>query len=260
MAKQSDNSIVRISQRAVYFMLSDEEKAALKCAIVFPHRSLKEVLPQLFNTKWCPGLYKRHNLARVGLKEKGFLDKDGNITNVTFGMLPPEVLAEMSQELHSEVKNEHSARFQNESEKYQWEQKCRVLETEKEKLTKAQQRFRLPAEIVNTFSFLGVDENWISVLICSNLVEQTMKKKLEKLGCPIETESAPSFNDVREALGNALKEKEGRKLEALFEPKELWRIRSKMDHWGYKQKFDEKQAYAIFIMTKEIIDQIWRSK
>jgi hypothetical protein len=260
MVKQSDDSLVRIAQRMIYFALSDDEKAALKCAIVFPHRSLKEVLPKLFNTRWFPALYKRHNLARVGLRERGFLDQDGNITNATFDMLPPEVLAEMSQELHAEVKNEHNARFQIETEKYQWEQKYRILETEKEKLTKMQQRLRLPAEIVDTFSFLGVDENWMSVLICSNLVEQAMKKKLEKLGCPLKTESTPSFNDVREALGNALRDKESRRLEALFEPKEIWRIRSKMDHWGYKQKFDDKQAYAIFIMTKEIIDQIWPSK
>ena len=100
----------------------------------------------------------------------------------------------------------------------------------------------------------------IAVLICSNVVEQAIKKKLEDLGVEIKGEPLPSFKDIRRALGNVLKEKESRKLEAIFEPKELWRIRNGMDHWGYKLRFDKDKARAIFAMTKEIIDEIWRQK
>jgi len=143
-----------------------------------------------------------------------------------------------------------------ELEKYGLEEKCRNLKTKNEELDRMQERFRLITEIIEAFSFLGVDENWISVLICTNLVEQAMKKKLEELGSEIK--GKPSFKDIREALGNALKEKEARTLDALFEPKELWRIRSKMDHWGYKMKIDKNKVHAIFVMTKDIIDDIWR--
>ena len=242
----------------IYSQLSDEEKAALKRAIVFPHQTLKTILPELFNTSWYPGLYKRHSRGCNSLEERGFLDDRGNPTDLAFEMLPTKVLTNMVKELNKEIKKEHAERSKIELENYYLKGRCNRLETEIEELGRVQESFKLVAKIIEVFSFLGVDENWVSVLICSNLVEQAMKKKLEQLG--VEIKRKPSFKDVREALGNALKEMEDRTLDALFEPKELWRIRSKMDHWGYKLKFDKDKAHAIFVMTKDIIDELWRIK
>lgn len=248
--------MVKMSEK-IYNQLSDEEKAALTYVIVFPHRTLKSVLPKLFNVPWHSGLYRCHTRGQESLKKRGFLDDENNPTDLAFEILPTKILTKMVKELNREVKKEYAELSKMTLEKYELEKKCRNLETRNEELSKMQERFKLIAEIIETFGFLGVDENWISVLISSNLVEQAMKKKLENLGVVIERKPPPSFKDIREALGRALKEKEDRRLDALFEPKELWRIRSNMDHWGYKRKFDETKARAIFIMTKEIIDKIW---
>jgi len=249
-----------MSERIAYYQLSDKEKVALGCAIVFPHRALKDVLPELFNTSWTSTLYKRHNEGREALRRRGLLDKNGNPTDLAYGILPSDILGNIVQRLNREIKSEYEKRSELDLKMRELEQECRNLKTENEKLVKVQERFKSIAEIIETFSFLGVNENWISVLICSNLVEQAMKKKLEELGCAIETDTYPSFNDIKQALGNALKEKENRRLEALFEPRELWRIRNKMDHEGHRLRFNRAQTDAIFVMTKEIIDQIWRSK
>ena len=242
---------------SIYDQLSDEEKAALTYAIVFPHRTLRAVLPELFNTSWHSGLYKRHDRGRESLKRRGFLDDKSNPTDLALEILPTEALRKMVKELTREIRTEYAKRSKIELEKNDCEYKCKNLENKNEELSRIQEKFKRITEIIETFSFLGVDENWISVLICTNLVEQAMKKKLEELGSEIK--GKPSFKDIREALGNALKEKEARTLDALFEPKELWRIRSKMDHWGYKMKIDKDKAHAIFVMTKDIINDIWRS-
>jgi hypothetical protein len=113
-------------------------------------------------------------------------------------------------------------------------------------------------EIANEFSLLGVDENWIALLISTNLVEQAIRMKLERLGIQIKTEEgkSPNFKDLIDTLGNALKEKENRALEALIKPKQLYDIRSKIDHAGFKMKVTQEQAQAIFVLVKNIIDDL----
>jgi hypothetical protein len=86
-----------------------------------------------------------------------------------------------------------------------------------------------------------------------------MKKKLEKLGMPIEAENGknPMFTDIVESLGKALRAKENRSLRTLIKPKPLYDIRSQIDHAGYKMKINREQAQAIFVLVKNLIDDLW---
>jgi len=92
--KTNKTSLLNITSikmsESIYDQLSDEEKAALTYAIVFPHQTLKIILPELFNTSWYSGLYKCHSRGRENLKERRFLDDKGNPTDLGFGILPAE--------------------------------------------------------------------------------------------------------------------------------------------------------------------------
>jgi len=59
-------------------------------------------------------------------------------------------------------------------------------------------------------------------------------------------------------LGTVLKEKENRSLETLIRPKELYDIRSKIDHEGYKMKVSREESQAIFVLVKNVVDELWR--
>lgn len=232
--------------------LSDDEKAALKYNLIY-FTSARKCHPELFGTSfWSDSFYKRLTSGEESLKRKEILDRNRNPTEKAYQILPTDTLREILKEMREELMKTETRRAELERKLSEFETKYRDLQK--------MERYKLIDEIADKFNFLGVDENWIAVLICSNVVEQAMKKKLEDFGVMIKREPPPSFKDIRQALGDALKEKENRILDALFEPKELWRIRSRIDHWGYRLKFDRDKARAIFVMTKEIVDEIWRSQ
>lgn len=93
----------------------------------------------------------------------------------------------------------------------------------------------------------------------ANLVEQAMKKKLEKLRMPIKAENGkkPGFADIVQSLGEALQAKENRSLRTLIKPKPLYDIRNEIDHAGYKMKISQEQAQAIFVLVKNLVDDLW---
>lgn len=230
--------------------LAENEEAALIYNILYRTNS-KKAHPELFgNSVWRNSFYRRLSDGEESLKRKKILDEDRNPTELAYQMLSTETLRDMLKKLRGESLKIAAKKDEIETKVLELKARCRDLQV--------MEKYKLINEIADKFKFLGVDENWIAVLICSNVVEQAIKKKLEDLGVEIKGEPPPSFKDIRRALGDVLKEKEGRKLEALFEPKELWRIRNRIDHWGYKLRFDKDKARAIFVMAKEIIDEIWR--
>ena len=104
---------------------------------------------------------------------KGILDRDRNPTDLAYQILPSRILRKILKELREKAKRIEARRDELET-------KCRDLQ----KIEK----YKLISEIADKFSFLGVDENWVAVLISTNLVEQAMKKKLEELGIPLKAE------------------------------------------------------------------------
>lgn len=229
-----------------YNELSDDEKAALKYYMVyFSSISAKKDHPELFGTSfWNNSFYRRLTRGEDSLKRAGILDKNRNPTDLAYHMLPTDTLREMLKELREE-----SIRI--ETRKVEFEEKCRDLQK--------MEKYKLISEIADKFSFLGVDENWIVVLISTNLVEQAMKKKLEDLGIPLKAEKGKRlhFGEIVQILGTVLKEKENRRLKALISPNELYDVRSKIVHAGYKRKFSHEEAQAIFVLVKNIVDDLW---
>jgi hypothetical protein len=73
--------------------LTNEEKAALKVAIVYPHRILKDVLPELLGTT-SSYMYKLHEKGKNLAFSKLLLDSDGAPTEKVFKILPQEILIE----------------------------------------------------------------------------------------------------------------------------------------------------------------------
>jgi hypothetical protein len=88
----------------LYDQLDEDEKVALKVAVLYPHRILKEVLPKLFGFVASDSTYyKRHNEGREKLKLKGILDEEGRPTDRAFDIIPVNMLRQMVKDLHKEL-------------------------------------------------------------------------------------------------------------------------------------------------------------
>ncbi len=211
------------------YELPDDEKAALKYNLVY-FTSVRKDHPELFGeSSWDRSFWRRLNTGEKSLKSKGILDRDRNPTDKAYEVLSTEALKEMLKELRGET-------MKLEAKRAELKAKCETLE----KLEK----YKLISEIANKFTSLGIDENWIAVLVSTNLIEQAMKKKLEDLGSPFK---GRKFGELVKTLGDALKQKEDRKLKSLIRPNELYDVRSKIVHAGYKENFSHDEAQAIFV-------------
>jgi hypothetical protein len=229
---------------------AENENAALYYNIVYRTQS-KKAHPELFgDSVWHNSFYKRLGEGEERLKKKKVLDKDCNPTDLAYQSLPSETLRDMLKKL-KEISMKMAAK-NDELERKILEVQAKVRDLQK------LEKYTLISEIVDKFSFLGVDENWIAVLISTNLVEQAMKKKLEKLGMPIKAKNGKKlgFTDVVQSLGEALQAKESRNLRTLIRPKPLYDIRSEIDHAGYKMKISQEQAQAIFVLVKNLVDDL----
>ncbi len=68
-----------------YDQLEEMEKVALRCAILYPHRNLRDVLPKLFTSSWPLTTYYRGYYEGVEkLNEKGILDEQDRPTDKAF--------------------------------------------------------------------------------------------------------------------------------------------------------------------------------
>ena len=229
---------------------SENENAALYYHMVYRRHS-RNAHPELFgDSSWHSSFYKRLSEGEERLKHKGILDKNLNPTDLAYQTLPIETLADMLKKLRKESIKMADKKEESDRKILELETRCRNLQS--------MERYKMVNEIANEFSLLGVDENWIALLISTNLVEQAIRMKLERLGIQIKAEEgkSPNFKDLIDTLGNALKEKENRALEALIKPKQLYDIRSKIDHAGFKMKVTQEQAQAIFVLVKNIIDDL----
>jgi len=139
-----------------YSQLSDDEKAALSFNMLYKTHSRKDH-PELFGSSvWDDSFYRRLGNGEAGLKIKRILDRDCNPTDLAYQILPTDTLKKMMKPLREEMMKLEAIRAELEA-------RCRDLQR--------MEKYKLVSEIADKFSFLGVDENWIAVLISTNLVE-----------------------------------------------------------------------------------------
>lgn len=228
----------------------ENENAALYYNMVYRTQS-RNAHPELFgDSVWHNSFYRRLSDGEESLKRKRILDKDRNPTDLAYQSLSSETSKDMLKKLREESMK--MAAKNDELERKISELRARCQDLQK------MEKYRLINEIVDKFSSLGVDENWIVVLISTNLVEQAMKKKLEKLGMPIKTTNGkrPCFADIVQSLGEALQAKENRSVRTLVKPRPLYDIRNEIDHAGYQMKISQEQAQAIFVLVKDLVDDL----
>jgi len=245
--------------------LDRNEKVALKVAILYPHRALSGVLPEFYGRKASKStLYRYHKEGVDKLVSKGLLDMQRRPTKLAFNMIPEKLLREITLKLHKGLTSLYNvkssiedARLTAESELHKSKGHQKRLEFELVDL-----RARLASisqskiqNLMQRFEFLGIDENWVSVLVALNLVEMAMKHKLESLG----TKPRGSFKELYDLLKREVSIKEKREIKTSSEfikPKHLYDWRSKMDHDGLKVKIKEKEADFIVEQAFKFIEEL----
>jgi hypothetical protein len=130
------------------------------------------------------------------------------------------------------------------------------MANEKERLGQIAQKFQLVSEALDAFSFLGIDENWISALICSTILEFSIKDKLEKLGCTTAELAETNFDNLTKKLNESLLAKEGRNYKGLFDLEAIRGTRNRLVHEGYKIRINRDEANALLVITKSIVKNI----
>jgi len=235
----------------IFNQLDNDEKVALEVAIIYPHKALSTVLPDFYgNTASKSTLYRYHKEGADKLVSKGFLDRERRPTAIAFDIVPESALKKMTMKLHLELtqlynekSNVDSARFIAESELRKMREQIEKLESSLRNVT---QQLALVNQnkiqnVIQRFGFLGIDENWVSVLVALNLVEMSMKQKIESLGI----KPRGSFKELYDLLEREISTKEKREIRAssvFIKPKHLYDFRSKMDHDGLKVKIKEEEA------------------
>lgn len=245
-----------------YEELSEEEKAALEVAL-FSHYSAIRVLRTLFGNQSSDStLYRYMYIGQDSLVKKGILSSNNKyqLTDVAFTIIPPEKFAKTFQTLTHELDNRRDKLTEAEQRTNSLELNIKNLTNDKEKLEQIVHKFQLIGQTLDAFRFLGIDENWISALVCSTILEFSVKDKLEKMGCPANEIAHLNFENLMKKFNESLREKEGRNYEGLFEPEAIRSTRNKLVHEGYKTKIDRDEANAVFVITKNIVKNISGSK
>lgn len=245
--------------------LDRNERVALKVAIMFPHRALSRVLPKFYGRRASKStLYRYHREGADKLISKGLLDMQRRPTKLAFNMVPEKLLRDMTLKLHkgltglySEKSSIENARLTAESELHKLKGNQKRLESELTDLRArlASARQSKIQNLMQRFGFLDIDENWVSVLVALNLVEMSMKHKLESLG----TKPRGSFKELYDLLKREVLAKEKREIRTSSEfirPKHLYDWRSKMDHDGLKVKIKDKEADFIVEQAYKFIDEL----
>lgn len=245
--------------------LDRNEKIALKVALVYPHRALSKVLPKFYGHRASKStLYRYHREGVDELVSKGLLDMQHRPTNLAFNVIPEKTLREMAMKLHkgltrlyNEKTSAENARLTAESELYKLKKHQRKLESDLGDLSSRLTSLSKSKihNLMQRFEFLGIDENWVSVLVALNLVEMSMKHKLESLG----TRPRGSFKELYDLLKREILAREKREIKTSSEfikPKHLYDWRSKMDHDGLKVKIREKEADFIIEQAYKFIEEL----
>ena len=245
--------------------LDRNEKVALEVALVYPHRALARVLPRFYGRKVSKSaMYRYHKEGVDKLISKGLLDMQRRPTTLAFETIPEKRLRTTTLKLYKEFTrlgkqklSAEDARLAAESELRDLKKHCKKLESELKVLSSqlasvSESKIR---NLMQRFEFLGIDENWASVLVALNLVEMSMKLKLERLG----TKPKGSFKELYDLLKRDVLAKEKREIKISSEfirPKHLYDWRSKMDHDGLKVRIKDKEADFIIEQAYKFIEEL----
>ena len=263
--EENTNGLTREKKMINYNELDNDEQIALEVAIAYPNKSLTEILPHFYGYNMSKStLYRYHQMGVTKLSARGFLDRQGRPTEPSFEIFPFEKIKKIALSLHVELvrlddeKNKAiAAKYLTEDELKKIKKQAENLETS---LRNANQQLTMFNEdkvksVLKTFNFLGVDENWVSVLAALNLIEIAMRQKAKSLGI----DPNGKFNETLDALRKAVKEKEGRELDsssAFLRETDLYSFRSKIDHFGLKKKVSDKEADFIIEQAHKFIDTL----
>lgn len=247
----------------LYDQLDQDEKTAIEIAIVYPHRALSRILPEFYSGS-ISTLYRYRKKGVEKLKSKGLLDLQEHPTALAFETVPEKYLRKMTLKLHRELISLEKERSANENAKFAAQSELRRLQkyTEESEAIARNLTFRLDSisrskiqDLIQRFKSFGIDENWISVLIALNLVEMTMRYKIESLGA----RPHGNFKELYDLLKREVLTKEKREIKISSEfikPKHLYDWRSKMDHDGLKVKIKEKEADFIIEQALKFIEEL----
>lgn len=250
---------------STYEQFDRDEKIALELAIVYPHKSASEMLRKFYERGTSKStLYKYHKRGADKLAQKGFLDIQNRPTELAFQVIPLDFLKKIVANLHYQLIELKSEK--NEAEASNWNTTAELRKT-KEQIEKLENSLRGITQqlalfkknrvnsVLETFDFMGIDENWISVLVALNLIEIALRRKAEISG----VDPNGKFNETLEQVRKIIKEKEGRELDsrsAFLKETELYSFRSKIVHYGLKKKVSEKEADFIIEQTKQFIEAL----
>jgi hypothetical protein len=203
-------------------------------------------------------------MAAYSLAQKGLLDRQDRPTELAFQALPEDFLRRMASNFHfqliqlKEEKDKAEASYLNTSAE---------LRNAKEQVAKLQ--FSLDGanrrlalldrdkikNVLQTFGFMKIDENWVSVLVALNLIEIALREKAELLGI----NPNGKFNETLEGVKKAIREREGRVLDsssAFLKETDLYAFRSKIVHYSLKKNISEKEADLLIELAKKFIEAL----
>lgn len=248
---------------AIYDQLDYDEKTALEVAIVYPHKPWSKTLRKFYKGS-VSTLYNYRRKGADKLTSKGLLDYQGQPTALAFGIIPEAILRETSLKLRKELLDLFKEKSDIENAKFIIESELRKFQEEKKRLESnlrdlssqlasiGQSKIR---GLIQRFETFGINDNWIAVLTALNLVEMSMRYKLESLGI----KPHGSFKELHDLLKREILEKENREIEVssqFIRPKHLYDWRSKMDHGGLKVKIKEKEADFIIEQALKFIEEL----
>lgn len=168
-----------------YNELDEEEKVALTVAIVYPHRTLRKVLPKLFKYKASDSTYYRHHSRGYDkLKEKGILDNDGKPTDLAFKIIPYEILKRIVQDLHKEInllqkdyQTERNRYWSLQNEYVQLEKKYKIVEEENQRIRNEIEKFAELRELKEKIDFIDAYNSLKPIL--SKSLQREIGKAIE---------------------------------------------------------------------------------
>lgn len=245
--------------------LDRNEKAALEVAIIYPHRALARVLPRFYGHRESKStLYRQHREGVDKLISKGLLDMQRRPTTLAFETIPEKILRTTIPKLYKELTRLDKERFSAENSRSTAESELQKFEKHHKKLEAeigvlssqlaAVDKSKI-RNLIKRFEFLGIDDNWVSVLVALNLVEMSMKYKLERLG----TKPKGNFKELYDLLKREVLAKEKREIKTSSEfirPKHLYNWRSKMDHDGLKVEIKDTEADFIVEQAYKFIEEL----
>jgi len=249
----------------IFEQLDQNEKIALEIAIIHPHKALSNLLPKFYGKGWSQSaLYRHRREGADKLISKGLLDREERPTALAFSIIPEPRLKEFTSKLHMEVLRLYKEKTMTETAKFSAEFEVRRMKEDIAKLesslkTSTEQLESIASnkvqEVIHRFDFLGIDENWVSVLVALNLVEMSMKRKIESFGL----RPKGSFKELYDIVTREILVKEKREMigsSILIKPKHLYDFRSKMDHDGLKVKITEHEADFLIEQASKFINEL----